>query len=73
MMADSSTIAKDEKLTSEDMNKYVSKSNELKEDLRKLRFDNVLGQLDDTSKIKKIKKELARLATNITKIKKLAK
>ena len=42
---------------------YMAKVDELKGKLRKMRFDNKLGQLDDTSKIKKLKKEIAALFT----------
>ena len=42
------------------------KAIELRTSLRKLRFDLSLGQLDDTSKIRKEKKELARVLTKIS-------
>lgn len=48
-------------------NKTLPEISKLKEDLRKLRFDNVMGQLSDTSKIKKLKKEIARKFTIINK------
>lgn len=40
---------------------------ENKKELRKLRFDNALGQLSDTSKIKKKRKEIARVLTEMNK------
>ena len=45
------------------VNKQTQSLEELKEQLRKLRFDNALGQLTDTSKIKKLKKKIAFLLT----------
>lgn len=48
-------------------NKTLPEISKLKENLRKLRFDNVMGQLSDTSKIKKVKKEIARKFTIINK------
>ena len=47
--------------------KILPEISKLKEDLRKLRFDNVMGQLSDTSKIKKLKKEIARKFTLVNK------
>lgn len=48
-------------------NKHLPEISKLKEDLRKLRFDNVMGQLSDTSKIKKTRKEIARKFTLMNK------
>ena len=56
----------------EDTEKYIAQENELREQLRKMRFDNALGQLDDTSKIKKTRRELARVLTYLKQIKSLA-
>lgn len=39
--------------------------NKKKEELKKLRFSLQEGQLKDISKIKKVKKEIARLLTKI--------
>ena len=39
--------------------------NELRKTLRVLRFDRALGKLDDTSRIVKAKKDLARVMTRI--------
>ncbi len=61
-------MAKDVKI--EDRNKLQQQSNEMREELRKMRFDLTLSQLDDTSKISKKKKELARVQTALSEIKK---
>jgi ribosomal protein L29 len=38
---------------------------ELREKIRKMRFDFAAGQLDDTSQIKKSRRELARVLTSL--------
>ncbi len=53
----------DGKETKKVVNKETQSLEELKEQLRKFRFDNALGQLTDTSKIKKLKKKIALLLT----------
>ncbi|MBN8215902.1 MAG: 50S ribosomal protein L29 [Spirochaetes bacterium] len=40
---------------------------ELREKIRKMRFDAAAGQLDDTSQIKKSRRELARVLTALGK------
>jgi large subunit ribosomal protein L29 len=50
--------------------KTLSREKELKADLRKARFDHALGQLDDTSKISKLKKDIARVKTKTHSVKK---
>jgi large subunit ribosomal protein L29 len=40
-----------------------NKETELKDQLFKLRFQHALGQLEDTMKLKMIKKDLARIKT----------
>ena len=60
-------MAKDIKI--EDKNKLVQQSADIRAELRKLRFDLALSQLDDTSKIKKKRKELAQVHTSLSKIK----
>ena len=55
-------------LKKEDRPMYVNKLNELRENFRKLRFELKLGQLDDTSKLKKTRKEIARVQTQISAI-----
>ena len=57
----------------EDISKLENMVDEGKEQLRKLRFDNKLGRLDDTSKIKKKKKEIARNLTKLNFLKKSQK
>ena len=47
----------------EDKSKLLQLSNDIRGELRKLRFDLALSQLDDTSKISKKKKELAIVHT----------
>ena len=44
-----------------------AKINSLKKDLFNLRFRKVNGQLDDTSKISQIKKNVAKLLTALNK------
>ena len=47
-------------LTVEEME---TKETELKDQLFKLRFQHAVGQLENTMKLKEIKKDLARIAT----------
>jgi large subunit ribosomal protein L29 len=47
-------------LTVEEME---TKETELKDQLLKLRFQHAVGQLENTMKLKEIKKDLARIAT----------
>ena len=44
-----------------------SKINSLKKDLFNFRFRKVNGQLEDTSKVPQLKKDLAKLLTKINK------
>ena len=53
----------------EDKKKYTDQVKEIRSKLRKLRFDNALSQLDDTSQIRKQKKELARVLTKLSSLK----
>ena len=53
----------------EDKKKYTDQAKESRAKLRKLRFDNALSQLDDTSQIRKEKKELARVLTKLSSLK----
>lgn len=55
-------------LNIDDLPKYKKQEIEIREQLRKLRFDHKLGQLDDPSQIKKNKAELARILTKMTQI-----
>ena len=56
-------------INTEDKNKYTDQAKEIRANLRKLRFDNALSQLDDTSQIRKQKKELARVLTKLSSLK----
>ena len=51
--------------------KYLLREKELREEQRKLRFNHALGQLDDTSKLRKNRKELARVLTTLSTINKM--
>lgn len=53
----------------EDKTELIQESEKIREEIRGLRFDIALSQLDDTSKIRSKKKELARVLTSLTKIK----
>ena len=44
-----------------------SKVNSLKKDLFNFRFRKINGQLEDTSKISQLKKDLAKVLTNLNK------
>ncbi len=52
------------KLTKDELN---NKINLLKKDLFNSRFKKVNGQLDDTSKVSHIKKDIAKLLTKMNK------
>lgn len=47
-------------LTSKDL---VAKEKELKEELFNLRFQSAIGQLENTARIKKVRKTIARIKT----------
>ena len=53
-----------DKLSVDELN---SKINSLKKDLFNLRFKKINGQLEDTSKIPQLKKDLAKVMTNLNK------
>ena len=44
-----------------------SKINTIKKDLFNIRFKKINGQLEDTSKILQLKKDLAKVMTNLNK------
>tara|TARA_Y100000590_G_scaffold155062_1_gene178243 strand:- start:1469 stop:1654 length:186 start_codon:yes stop_codon:yes gene_type:complete len=44
-----------------------SKINAIKKDLFNIRFKKINGQLEDTSKILQLKKDLAKVMTNLNK------
>lgn len=48
-----------------DTQELLNKVDEYKKELFELRFQNATGQLEDTARIKKIKKEIARIKTII--------
>jgi large subunit ribosomal protein L29 len=52
------------KLTDDQLKNQI---NSLKKDLFNLRFKKVNGQLEDTSKIPQLKKDLAKVMTNLNK------
>ena len=52
------------KLTNDELNNKV---NSLKKDLFNFRFRKINGQLDDTSKVSQLKKELAKMLTQLNK------
>ncbi len=58
--------AKDLRKLSED--ELVKKREELKETLFKLRFQLTRGQLTNTSKIKEVKRDIARINTILTEL-----
>ena len=53
-----------DKLSVDELN---NKINSLKKDLFNLRFKKINGQLEDTSKIPQLKKDLAKVMTNLNK------
>ena len=56
------------KLTNDELNNKISS---LKKDLFNFRFRKVNSQIDDTSKISQLKKDLAKVMTNLNKKKKI--
>ena len=52
------------KLTQDELK---NKINSLKKDLFNFRFRKINGQLEDTSKVKQLKKDVAKLLTKINK------
>ena len=62
-------MVKDVKI--EDKAKLQQEADSLRAELRKLRFDLALSQLDDTNKIRESKRRLANINTSLTKIKDL--
>ena len=55
---------------SEDIDKIYKEVDLLKENLRKMRFDNVLGQLTNVASLRAKRKQIARKLTAISLIKK---
>ena len=56
-----------DKLSVDELN---NKINSLKKDLFNIRFKRVNGQLEDTSKISELKKNVAKIYTKMNRIKK---
>ena len=52
------------KLTNDQLKNQI---NSIKKDLFNLRFKKINGQLEDTSKIPQLKKDLAKVMTNLNK------
>ena len=52
------------KLTDDQLKNQI---NSLKKDLFNLRFKKINGQLEDTSKVPQLKKDLAKVMTNLNK------
>ena len=52
------------KLTKDELN---NKINTLKKDLFNFRFRKINGQVEDTSKVSQIKREVAKMITNLNK------
>jgi len=52
------------KLTNDQLKNQI---NSIKKDLFNLRFKKINGQLDDTSKILQLKRDLAKVMTNLNK------
>ena len=52
------------KLTNDQLKNQI---NSVKKDLFNLRFKKINGQLDDTSKILRLKRDLAKVMTNLNK------
>ena len=50
-------------LSDEELN---NKESELKDQLFKLKFQHTLGQLENTVKMKNVKKDIARIKTSLT-------
>ena len=50
------------------LDRLQAKEQELRKELRQLRFDKTLAKLDNTAKLKIAKKELARVLTHITEV-----
>ena len=53
------------KLTNDQLKNQI---NSIKKDLFNLRFKKINGQLEDTSKISRLKMDLAKVMTNLNKI-----
>jgi large subunit ribosomal protein L29 len=50
----------------------ASKTDDMREELMKLRFQQVVGQLTDTSRLRTLRRQIARMETILTEKKRLA-
>jgi large subunit ribosomal protein L29 len=60
---------KPQELREMEMDELDRKKAELKDQLFKLRFQNELGQLENSAKIQTIRKDIARIETILTEMK----
>lgn len=60
---------KAQELREMEIDELVRKEAELKDQLFKLRFQNELGQLENSAKIQTIRKDIARIETILTEMK----
>jgi large subunit ribosomal protein L29 len=60
---------KPQELREMEIDELVRKEAELKDQLFKLRFQNELGQLENSAKIQTIRKDIARIETILTEMK----
>ena len=60
---------KPQELREMEKDELVRKEVELKDQLFKLRFQNELGQLENSAKIQSIRKDIARIETILTEMK----
>jgi large subunit ribosomal protein L29 len=60
---------KPQELREMEKDELIRKEAELKDQLFKLRFQNELGQLENSAKIQTIRKDIARIETILTEMK----
>ena len=58
---------KNKEITKLSLDESKNKVNSLKKDLFNIRFKKVNGQLEDTGKISEIKRDIAKILTNLNK------
>ena len=58
-------MAKKDKLTGLDLNELVDELRETKHEALNLRFRNATGQLENTAEISKVRRQIARINTEI--------
>ena len=59
--------SKEKEIDKLNIDKLNSKINSLKKDLFNFRFRKINGQLEDTSKVSQLKKDLAKVLTQLNK------